>query len=531
MNTENIVVADRTHEVRLYPKAGLFVWRGAFSDQKLPREAGFAWNALHQVWATASPAIAYRLAPCLPVLSEFRRRLAMSWAEDTDFEVPCPAGLEYHPYQRAGVEYLADLPSSYLCDDMGLGKTPQFIALANLKRAQTVLIGCPAHLRINWAREIEMWSVEEPAVHVVRSRRALVDGLPRVSGRPNWVVASFEVMTKCRELLRAYGPFDLLGIDEAHGLKEHTSVRAKAVLGTKFQEPLTTATRQVVFMSGTPAPNRASELWTILRATAPHIIADCRSYEAFVSRFSHYFFDGDGYVVRGSQNEGELGLRLRGGFMVRRLKSDVLKQLPPKRFEMVVFPAEGQTKRLLAKEKPFNAAEIIRNGVPKGSPLAELRREMGEAKLPVCLEHLSGMLRSGLRKLVVFAHHRSVVQGLHEGLRQFGSRMVIGGMGDVARQAAVDSFHNDPQTRVMVANIEAGGTGLDMTVADTLVRVEGSWVPGENVQVEDRIYRHGQKAAGVRIIDLVVEGSLDAMILGCAARKSSSISSALDVRF
>jgi len=530
MSTDQAIVSDRTEQVTFYPKAsdgfrtGLYVWRGAFVDRGIAKSAGYKMSPLHHEYATSDQAIAYRLAPRLPELAAFRQRLEMSYAETSNFKVPLPEGMELYPYQRAGVEYAHSLKVAYIADEPGLGKTAQAIGVANVKKDRNVLVVCPAHLRINWTREVALWGINNPYTAIFRS---LKNKLLRSETNPTWTVVSYEAAVKHAEKLRAFGPYDLMIFDEAHALKEPKSKRSKKILGTRYVEPLVNAAGQILFLSGTPAPNRAAELWPILRACAPHLIADCRGFEEFADRFSYFMWDQYDYRVKGSRNETELGLRLRAGFMVRRSKADVLKQLPAKLHKMVVFDADAQTKKVLDKEKPFSAREILNSGVPAGSPLAEVRREMGIAKAPLVIEYVKGLLKDGAKKVVVFGWHRDVIQLLTEGLKPYGAVMVLGGLNDTKRQAAVDAFQNDASCQVFVGNLQAAGTGLTLTSSSNVVLAEGSWVPGENEQAVDRCHRIGQ-AHGVYIHVLVVAESLDATILSCAAGKAHDIGKILD---
>lgn len=521
-------IPDQSHVVTYHPRANLYVWKGPFEDRWMPERAGWKWNLIANAWATSSPFVAYKLAPGLPELVWLKARLALSWAESSRLYVPFPAGVVPHDYQVAGIEYMLDLKVAYLADEPGLGKTLQVIGLANLKGVKRALVICPAHLRINWSREITKFGLGDPHVILFDPRKPK-PALP-ADGRSVWIIVSYETATKYAAALRSLGPFDLLAADEAHALKEPTSKRAKVVLGTAYLEPLTTAAKQLVFISGTPAPNRAAELWPILRATAPHLIADCKGFAEFCDRFQYFVQDDYGYSIRGSRNEDELGLRLRAGFMVRRKKEDVLPQLPPKIWKMVVWPSDAKTRRVLEKEAPFSAAEIERNGVPAGSPLAEVRREMGLAKLPLLAQYLEHLMESGIKKVLCFAHHREVVSGLHEALGRYGAVKVFGGVSDSTRQKAVDAFQNDAGCRLFFGNLQAAGTGLTLTSSHHVVLGEGSWVPGENDQAIDRCHRIGQEARGVYVHLPVVEGSLDAMILGSAARKDSNLNKILDQR-
>lgn len=493
---------------RFDPASRLFIWEGPHAERNVPQEAGFTFDAGSRRWVTASPFIAFMLAPGLSELQHIAARIEASKARTSAIAAPFPAGMKAHAFQIAGIAFCRSLRYSYIADEPRLGKTVQSIGLANLQGYKKVLVIAPAHLRVNWRREVENWYIGDPA---------------------NWHVVSFEHMADNASRLKQDGPYDLIVVDEAHYIKEPTSRRAKMLLGTKAIQPLIHFAKQVTFLSGTPAPNRALELWPILRACAPWSIADCLSYEAFAERFHYVFRDEYGeLVVKGSRREDELFCRLRGSLMVRRLKSDVALQLPKKQFSLIVFPQDSETAKVVKKERPFSVNEILRNGVPSGPDVDETRREMGIAKIPAVVQRASHLLENGVKKICLFAHHRDVVLGLAKALEAYGAVSIVGGMTDKKRQAAVDAFSGYDNVRVLVGNLKAAGTGLNLAVADHVGLAEASWVPGENDQVIDRIDGFLQKAARIYIEIYVVEGSIDAAVLGCAAKKRNSTDKFLD---
>lgn len=493
-----------------HPQSGFFIWDGPFNERHVPEQAGFKFHTELGKWATASPFVAYMLAPELPELQHIRSRIRASKARESAIVIPLPDGRTLRPFQIAGVAFCRSRRVSYNGDDMGVGKSIQAIAQANIQGHQKCLVICPAHLRVNWQREVEDWFIGNPAA---------------------WSFISYEHAANNASRLKQSGPYDFLVLDECHYLKEATSERSRRILGTSSIEPLTRFAKQILLLSGTPLPNRVTECWTLLRALNPTAIQDCLSFFDFASRFSHLVPDGEGgFTPRGSRNEAELSVRLRGTFFIRRTKAEVLPQLDAaKRYQMVILEPDGETEKVLAKEAPFSASEIIKHGVPDGSPLAEIRREMGLAKLPAALRYIESVLEGQPGKLAVFAYHRDMLLELHAVLRaRYGAVLVIGGLGDRKRQEAVDAFQGDSGTRVFIGQLTAAGTGLTLTAAARLIRVEASWVPGENQQVEDRVARLGQEADELLVEDLVVRGSLDAMILGSAARKSGSTGKVLD---
>jgi SWI/SNF-related matrix-associated actin-dependent regulator 1 of chromatin subfamily A len=203
------------------------------------------------------------------------------------------------------------------------------------------------------------------------------------------------------------------------------------------------------------------------------------------------------------------------------MKADVLKDLPPKRYKLVVFPENGETRKVLQREAEFDAAELIAHGAPVGSALPEIRREMGVAKVPQAAEYISDLLEGGAQKVIVFGHHIEVIGELERKLRRFGVAVITGSTPQKARQAAVDAFQTDPRVRVFLGN-EAAEEGITLTAAADVVLAEPEWVPGKNEQRVDRAHRIGQKDRVIVHI-LVVEGSLDAKILGAAANKMKDI--------
>lgn len=503
----------------------LFVWKGAFETRHLAEDAGFTWHDQGGAWVTANPYVALRLVAyadlsCTPELLPIRARILSSQTRHLADRSEFPAGLM--DFQAAGVYHLeAQLQSgrrAVACmDDQGLGKTIQAIGLANRLGARRLLVLCPAGLRLNWAREITKWHTDNPGVTVAFTGKTKLC-------RTGTNILSYDLAASAKEL----DP-ELVIIDESHYLKNYGAKRTRLVLGDYRERwPGLVGGAPVLFLSGTPLPNgRPNELYPILRRCAPDVI-DGMSYQRFLTRFCRFYENGNDIVITGAKNEDELYARLRGsGFMLRRLKQDVLTELPPKRYQMVVFPAEGELKKVIAKERAFDAAEIIKHGAPVGdSALPELRREMGIAKAPACIGYITDLLEGGAYKVVVFAHHLEVVRLLAEALDKYGALTITGSTSARNRQQAVDTFQGDRNFRVFIGN-EAAAEGITLTAACDVIDVEPEWVPGKNEQRYDRLHRIGQ-VRGVIVHLLVVEGSLDAHILGAAAGKAKNIREVLD---
>ena len=501
----------------------LYRWRGSYADRDFPREMGFEWKG--KQWVTQSLYVVLRsqmhgerLAQAL--VHELREQLHNLEASESSSDVladniPSPRGREYFPYQSAGILHAATQlqkrHSHAIFDEQGLGKTIQAIGVANLLKLPIICVVCPASLRLNWCREIANWHTcgQTP--------------LPILSGashlpRDRSVVVSYDLAGKVLPKIKP----DLLVVDEAHYIKNPQTKRAKAVLAAA-------AKIKTLWLSGTPLPNgRPIELYPLLRKTAWDVL-DCATYGKFLRNWCQYYADQGTIVVTGVKNEEDLLLRLRAsGWMTRRLKSEVYKQLPAKRHDLILLSADSnEVRRVLEQEKNFSADEIIEHGEPVGTALPEIRKEMGLAKMPQVAEYVRTLLDGGVEKVVVFGHHVAVTEGLAELLSAYGSVLINGAVPPIERQKRVDRFQTDPACRVIVANMQAGGTGFTLTKAHDVVLAEPSWVPGVNDQACDRCHRIGQTER-VIIHYMCVERSLDAKILGSAARKRTHASITLD---
>lgn len=566
---------------------------------------------------TAARLAAYADPDAKAALSEHQHAVKMSWATDADIEIPVPDYLDYLPYQRAGIAYMHGREGTLLGDDPGLGKTIQVLGLINLvKSIQQVLVVCPATLRSNWRREAERWLVHDERVWKIY----VVDEDAPIPYWANFVIVHYNRVAlgykpckgpchgKRREPLacpqckgtgdgpkpplvcsgcsgkkfvfcpecRGKGKFaalnlrvieslmerswDLLAVDEAHWLKNLKAARSRAVLGDPYKKKsgLTHRAQRKVFMTGTPIPNRPIEIWPIVSTLAPKefgalrpfAIRYCKGHEEYVAKGKKVF------RLDGASNLEELQEKLRSTCMIRRLKKDVLKDLPPKRRQIIPLTPTDEAKKLIAQEqeewdKKFGAdAEMVQAALDiaeqEGNKeayesaaerlqyiqkiafveMARIRRQIALVKLPSIIEHLQGMFEQNIDKIICFAHHKEIIQQL---ITQFGSAAVsiYGETKNEDRQKAVDAFQNDPKIKLFVGGIMAAGVGLTLTAASNVVFAEEDWVPGNISQAEDRAHRIGQKNS-VLIQHLVLDGSLDARMIQLVVEKQEIADRALD---
>ncbi len=422
------------------------------------------------------------------------------------------------PFQPDGINHLVEHKKAFLADEQGLGKTVQTIVALEELGIRKALILCTASLKFNWFDEIKKWTFRNRKIHIVTASR---ETIPQDT---DIIICNYDLAIRpqiYKQLTsRRYGACIC---DEAHYLKNFRAKRTKAVLSKTGI--IHKATYQW-FLSGTPLTNRPIELWSILRSVAPEVIKPYTGYAEFAYRYCAAYNDGFGLNVRGASNIEELNRRLFGsGFMFRRLKKHVLKDLPPKIMQILPVDAGAEGKKIIKMQQKLSPATLnkLEIGHYDLGELAELRRKEAIAKIPMSIKHVTNTLEN-VDKVVVFAYHKTVIDALSKELTDKGINNVTltGSTSQGDRQVAVKKFQTDPNTRVFIGNILAAGVGLTLTAASNVVFLETSWTPGDIAQAVDRCHRIGQQDT-VLAQFLVIKGSLEEHILRTALVKSITI--------
>lgn len=453
-----------------------------------------------------------------------------SWSKSGNLIVPCPPEVKFKQFQIAGVEYIIRKNGGLIGDEMGIGKTAQAIGIANYTEARRVLVICPAAIRLNWQREIRKWSTIKRV-----STYPILRASDGVSPYANYVIISYDLSRHevLHEVLCGMD-WDMVIFDEGHMLKTIDAKRTQAAFGGgRFKNNfITKKSKMTVALTGTPLLNRPRECYTLARALNWESI-DYQSYDSFCYRYNPSMQVG----VVNIEKEGrlpELRARLRSNFMVRRLKKDVLSELPDKLYEMTYVEPNGAIKNVLAKERllDFDPNELIRHGFMIDGQISTVRREMGEAKVPRVVEHVKYLLDVlEVPKLVMFSHHRTVMSMLTDALHGYGLVNVQGGVSATQKDQRVNQFITDPLLRIFHGQLDAAGFGIDglQNVASYVVFAEPAWTPGTNEQAVDRLHRIGQHSNVIAQF-LVAEGSLDDQILSKMVGKARTINAAIDGR-
>ncbi len=431
------------------------------------------------------------------------------------------------PYQREGIRAITDIllqtgsgRAALLADPPGAGKTSQVITVMDEiqgLKSKTFLIICPASLRLNWVREIELWTswrVSEGNIGVIRSHKDIEE-----AKRKKIVICSYSLATKgdVSEALteRHWG---MLILDEAHAVKNPASLNARVILVLLWAR-----CQYRVLITGTPIPNgRASEAWSMFSRLAPDLFG---LWKPFAERYCIKEETRYGVTYPRSKNLEELGRIARERFMIRRSREEIMGQLP----ELVrcTIPLDVPELAVIEAEDGIDIEALIasiENGVPlRSDPIATARRKLGVLKARPAVLYLTTVLLEEVENVVVFCHHREVFAYLFEQLQVYGISVVcINGTTSVDdRQKAVDDFQAKT-ARVFLGSITAANSGITLTASSTVVFVEFEWVPSINEQAEGRINRVGQKDL-MRAIYLTVPNSLDEAILRGVMRKQKSI--------
>ena len=484
------------------------------------------------------------------VHQETQREIESSRATDANIDLPAPEGLEYLPFQRAGIAYAMGRPATLLGDEMGLGKTVEAIGVINADPSiERVLVICPASLRLNWQREIKKWLTRDMQIEVVGK------GFPFYA---NIVILNYDILSKHRDAIRER-EWDLMIVDECHFLKNPKAIRTKQVFGSyekkKGQGWVQTVTpiqaRRRLFLTGTPIVNRPIELFPILKSIDKQRWGNWRR---FTERYCDAHETKYGYDVTGASNLGELQDTLRATCMVRRLKADVMRELPSKRRQVIELPPNGAADAIRTEQNLLEAQREQRSHLQADVELAKasddpedyrravdalqegeqaafnetsrVRMETAIAKVPYVNEHLNTAIDAG-EKVVVFAHHHTVIDAIME---EFGDRAVkLDGRDSMeARDQSVRRFQENDSVRLFIGGLKAAGVGLTLTAAAHVVFAELDWVPGTLSQAEDRCHRIGQ-ANSVLVQHLVLEGSIDATMVQTIVDKQQVIDKALDI--
>ncbi|XP_001945056.2 SWI/SNF-related matrix-associated actin-dependent regulator of chromatin subfamily A-like protein 1 [Acyrthosiphon pisum] len=402
-----------------------------------------------------------------------------------------------YPFQKLGVQFgVSKKGRCLIADDMGLGKTLQAIGIVKYYSDNfPLLIVCPSSMRYTWEEEIRLRMPNVPitGIYVLsKSNEQFID--------PAVVITSYDLMSKKKDMLIKY-KFGIIIFDESHSLKSEKSARTRVALSLAMQS------KQCILLSGTPALSRPIELYSQIKAITRNNFMTPVEYGVRYCNGRETIY---GWDFSGATNMKELKVILETQFMIRRLKSEVLKQLPQKIRNVVVLKPEN----IKARSQNMDDLETMMNNkslnkMEVRGALLKYFNHTGEAKLPAICDYILNLLKDG-KKFIVFAHHQKVINGICDVLENNETYYIRidGKTSSEERKCVCDQFQSEDMYRVAVLSICAANSGITLTAAKLVIFAELYWNPGILTQAEDRAHRIGQ-AETVTIQYLLAKGTAD----------------------
>lgn len=530
-------------------------------------------------------------------MTELEADMSASYSMFADAEITRPhitnykgEVLDYLPYQKAGILYAAERDDTLIGDSPGLGKTIQAIGLINFSELKSGIIVCPATLKLNWLKEMLKWLADKSLTVGVAYGGEIPD--------TDFVIINYDILDRNKETL--WGEqWDSLICDEAQYLSNGESKRTQVIFGTYKMDWATKKVRRKperikqrhngrvekvsclrankrLMLTGTPMMKQPKDMWTIVRDFDPLDLG--ASWDDYAFTYCDAVMTSFGLQATGGSNLSELNEKLRRAFMIRRLKKNVLKDLPEKTRQVIVLPPEGLKKMIKTERDKFTDAlamlDAANTGIvykkklvleevdpalildtmtmilPEGfdSPeiedldagevqpgfaaYSEARKDLALSKVPMAVEHIKRLLEAG-EKVIVFGIHKDVISELYKSFPQ--AARIVGGMGDKKVEANKLRFQGDldagiepdPECNLILCNLKAGGVGHTLTEATVVVFVEMWSVPGDMEQCEDRAHRIGL-LHNVLIQFLVVDGTIDALTIQTLIERIAMIQEGVD---
>ena len=462
---------------------------------------------------------------------------------DGDIELPKGLNTELRLYQKVGFKWLKNLEQynfgGILADDMGLGKTIQIITMLlsyiqNNEHPKNSLVVCPSSLVLNWQNEIKKFAPELKTIVITGNS---TERKQKISEMENYhiVITSYDLLKRdIEQYTNAKYQFKYIIADEAQYIKNNNTQNFKAIKKLKGD------TRYA--LTGTPIENSLSELWSIFDFIMPGYLYTYRKFKEIYEL----------PIVRDDDREMMKKLKmLIEPFVLRRIKEDVLIELPDK--TVTVLNNEMEPEQLevymsyMMKAKKEVAEEISINGFEKSqikilSLLMRLRQicchpslfienyKGQSSKLTQCIELVKDAIQSG-HKILLFSGYTSMFEIIERELVNQGINYYkLTGQTKVGeRLKLVDEFNKNNDIKVFLISLKAGGTGLNLIGADTVIHYDPWWNLSTENQATDRTYRIGQKR-NVQVYKLITKNSIEEKIYELQQKKAKLIDNMLSTK-
>lgn len=391
------------------------------------------------------------------------------------------------PYQLECMDEIDDHGGrALLALEMGTGKTLTALwwAARTIPADKTIVVVCPASLKYMWQHEARHAGMTG---YILEGRRP---ELPSRVTHPRLVIINYDILADWVDTLRQLRPA-LVVLDECPAVKSSRAKRTKAV------RKLCRGRKRLLALSGTPLLNRPAELWTTLNLLRPDV-KEFKSMRVFGHKFCRPRFTPWGVTYTGASRLGELNLLLKRTCMIRRLKADVLKDLPAKIRRVVPMDLSDRAEYEFARDNFLQWLGRISPAKMKSAQRAVALARMSyltqlcaRLSLRAKVRWINRYLAEQDGKLLIATVHHKMTDALVR--RCNAPSVVIDGRTPVNdRRYAVQRFQRDKGTRLFIGNIQAAGVGLTLTAASNVVFTELPWRPADCTQFEDRAHRIGQ---------------------------------------
>ena len=422
------------------------------------------------------------------------------------------------PYQNQGVSFLETMGGKGLiADEMGLGKTIQAIAYMQLHpELRPAIVIVPGCVKYKWEREIIKWMCKPGQIQILQGQSAD----EKING--DIIIANYDILHYWRTKLYKAG-FKTVIIDEVQYIKNNTAKRTNVVirLGKKA--------KAVIGLSGTPIENRPIELYNFIRICKPKLFKDRFS---FGLEYCGAYNGQYGWNFNGASNTIKLNKLLREHIMIRRLKKDVLKELPEIQYNVIPLSlsnakdydrAKTDFIEFVKETKGIKAASAAERAQTLAQ-LAELKKLAAIGKYQEAIQWIDDFLETG-QKLVVAYWHKEIGNMF---MSKYGT-IAVKIDGSVSNKDKIaQQFQTSKKIKIAFVNMKAGGVGLDLFAASNMVIFEYPWSPSLIAQVIARIHRIGQTSNKVSAHYMVGIDSIDDKLVQILDKKQNIITQVMD---
>ncbi|CAL5412912.1 unnamed protein product [Camellia sinensis] len=476
---------------------------------------------------------------------------AISDLQDWYDRIPSNIESKLLPFQREGVRFVLQHGGRVLlADEMGLGKTLQAIAVTTcIRDSWPVLVLTPSSLRLHWASMIQQW-LNIPSSDILLENKNATKTLCLRFWRPVTVpkcVAAVHLPKHADVVLSQGGGSNRGGFTIVHS-NTKGSINLDGMFNIisydvvpKLQNILMASEFKIViadeshFLKNAQAKRTSASLPILqLEALYPDVYKNVHEYG------NRYCKGGIFGMYQGASNHEELHNLMKATVMIRRLKKDVLSELPVKRRQQVFLDlAEKDMRQINAL---FRELEVVKSKIKASQSKEEaeslkfsqkhlinkIYTDSAEAKIPAVLDYVGTVIEAGC-KFLIFAHHQPMIDSIYQFLqkKRVGCIRIDGGTPAASRQALVTDFQEKDAIKAAVLSIKAGGVGLTLTAASTVIFAELSWTPGDMVQAEDRAHRIGQ-VSSVNVYYLLANDTVDDIIWDVVQSKLENLGQMLD---